>query len=205
MANQKRFPRPSVVFLDGDQAAAPGCSVLPGNDAPERVVFENLQSVDWPGVADRVGRSPSETIDALNAAMALSDHHDWVKFAGDRLTLGGDTLWQALASSWAKNCATQTQIQETEQIVRDVLGAMRSQGFPHRFAAAFLAISARFSGAKALARAHSTLLAKRLGSRVFFVVGCEIVNLARSDLRHHDGGPNHVCRSLLAFWSLGHV
>ena len=89
MASQGRFPRPSVVFLDGDQAAAPGCTILPGEDAPERVIFENLQSVNWPDVADRVGRSPSETIDALNTSMALSNHHDWIAFAGDRLTLGG--------------------------------------------------------------------------------------------------------------------
>jgi predicted ATPase len=34
-----RFPRPSIVFLDGDQPSAPGCEILPGQDAPERVVF----------------------------------------------------------------------------------------------------------------------------------------------------------------------
>jgi hypothetical protein len=36
MAHQKRFPRPSVVFLDGDQSAAEGCQILPGEEAPER-------------------------------------------------------------------------------------------------------------------------------------------------------------------------
>jgi AAA ATPase domain len=107
MANQNRFPRKSLVFLDGDQEAAPGCIVLPGDDAPERVVFEGLQVAGWPGVAPRIGRSPAETIDALNAAMALANHHDWVKSAADRLTLGGEILWQALASAWATQCARQ--------------------------------------------------------------------------------------------------
>src|ERR1022692_819301 len=40
MAQAKRFPRPTQVYLDGDQPPMPGCVRLPGDDAPERVVFE---------------------------------------------------------------------------------------------------------------------------------------------------------------------
>lgn len=123
MASQKRFPRPSLVFIDGDQEAAAGCIVLPGGDAPERVVFEGLKAHGWPDVAIRIGRGPAETIDALNAAMSLSNHHDWIKSCGDRLTLGGDILWQALASSWAKNSATQAELETIVQPVRDALDA----------------------------------------------------------------------------------
>lgn len=123
MASQKRFPRPSLVFLDGDQEVAPGCIVLPGNDAPERVVFEGLQSKGWPDVAARIGRGTAETIDALNAAMALANHHDWITSCGDRLTIGGDILWQALASSWAKNCAAAPELDSVAQPVRDALDA----------------------------------------------------------------------------------
>ena len=123
MASQQRFPRPSLVFLDGDQAAAPGCIVLPGEDAPERVVYEGLQAQNWPGVAERIGRGAAETIDALNNAMALANHHDWVQFSGDRLTLGSDILWQALTSSWSSNCASQEQLQSIAQPVRDALDA----------------------------------------------------------------------------------
>ena len=123
MASQNRFPRPSLVFLDGDQAPASGCIVLPGEDAPERVVYDGLQMAGWPSVAERIGRSPAETIDALNGAMTLSNHHDWVKFSADRLTLGGDILWQALASSWAFNVATRDQIELISQPVRDALAS----------------------------------------------------------------------------------
>lgn len=123
MANQQRFPRPSLVFLDGDQANAPGCIVLPGDDAPERVVYGGLQAAGWPGVAERVGRGPSETIDALNGAMALGNHHDWIKFSADRLTLGGEILWQALSSSWAAGCATNEERLSIAQPVRDALDA----------------------------------------------------------------------------------
>jgi hypothetical protein len=123
MGSQKRFPRPSLVFLDGDQEAAAGCILLPGDDAPERVVFESLKSHGWPDIAARIGRGASETIDALNAAMALANHHDWVKSCGDRLTLGGDILWQVMASSWASNCATTAQLETVVQPVSDALNA----------------------------------------------------------------------------------
>jgi predicted ATPase len=121
MASQKRFPRPSLVFLDGDQAAAPGCVILPGEDAPERVVYEGLQLAGWPGVAERIGRGSAETIDALNGAMALANHHDWVKFSGDRLAVGGDILWQALASCWTVSCASPDQLSGVAQPIADAL------------------------------------------------------------------------------------
>ncbi len=121
MASQNRFPRPSLVYLDGDQAGAPGCSILPGDDAPERVVYDGLSGAGWPGVAERIGRGPAETIDALNGAMALANHHDWVKFSGDRLAVGGEILWQALASCWAISCATQEELQSVSQPISDAL------------------------------------------------------------------------------------
>jgi hypothetical protein len=73
--------------------------LLPREDAPERIVFDSLQARGWPDVAERIGRGPAETIDALNASMTLANHDDSVQQAGNRLTVGGDILWQALASS----------------------------------------------------------------------------------------------------------
>jgi len=43
MVESNRFPRPSLVFLDGDRGFSPGCLQLPGPDAPERVAFEALR------------------------------------------------------------------------------------------------------------------------------------------------------------------
>lgn len=68
------------------------------------------------------GRRPAEAIDALNAAMALENHHDWVKAAADRLTLGGDILWQVLATCWVNRCATPPQL---ETVVQPVAGRQR--------------------------------------------------------------------------------
>jgi hypothetical protein len=104
MVSNKKWPRPTCVFLDGDQPPAVGCTNLPGGDAPERVVFADLQTKEWMGVAERVGRSHSKLVDACNRAMALDDHHEWIRTAADELVLGGQNLWQALCAVWAAKC-----------------------------------------------------------------------------------------------------
>jgi hypothetical protein len=103
MVVSKRFPRPTCVFLDGDNAAAPGCVLLPGNDAPERVVFEALKMRKWGDLWGRVGRDIAWISDACNTAMTLGDHHDWVRSAASSLLCGGDILWQAMCAEWAKS------------------------------------------------------------------------------------------------------
>jgi hypothetical protein len=101
---QQRFPRPTLVFLDGDQEAAPGCLILPGEDAPERFIFEELNAINWPDIAQNIGRSHSELVDHCQMVMTLQDHHDWVKHVADGIIYGGVDLWRAICRSWVKNC-----------------------------------------------------------------------------------------------------
>jgi predicted ATPase len=117
MVADNRFPRPSLVFLDADQEPARGCIILPGDDAPERVLFENLKRAGWPSIAQRIARPHGEVVDALEAAMTGSDHHDWVNQAAERLFLGGNTLWRAMASAWASACLEK---HEAEKIVEKI-------------------------------------------------------------------------------------
>ncbi len=112
-----RFPRPTCVFLDGDNDAAPGCIVLPGMDAPERVVFNDLRQNRWGNLWTRVGRDVSDVTDACENSMLLGDHHDWVRYAANRLLLGGETLWQAMCAEWAAN-----KPQEDVQYICDAIG-----------------------------------------------------------------------------------
>lgn len=107
MAIHDRFPRPTCVFLDGDQTASEGCSLLPGDDAPERVVFDALKELGWDGVAVRVGRPHASVVDSCERAMTSDDHHDWVTLAANDLTLGGENLWQALCAVWATRCISE--------------------------------------------------------------------------------------------------
>ena len=79
MVIHKRFPRPSLVFLDGDQSSHPGCILLPGNDAPERVLFEGLKNVNWGNMHLRLGRHYADIADACAQAMTMENHHDWVR------------------------------------------------------------------------------------------------------------------------------
>jgi predicted ATPase len=117
-----KFPRPSMVFLDGDQSGSEGCHLLPGGDAPERVVFEGLLTKDWHDVASRLSRSASDVIDTCCAAMTLANHHDWVRYAGDRLVVGGEVLWQILSSEWAKQCLRQPDGKAIVDTIRNTLG-----------------------------------------------------------------------------------
>ena len=103
MVAANRFPRPTVVFLDGDNDSAPGCVLLPGGDAPERVVFSALRGhrPPWGTLWTRIGRDLASVADACERAMLLGDHHDWVRFAANQLQLGGQTLWQAMCAEYA--------------------------------------------------------------------------------------------------------
>lgn len=121
MVAQDRFPRPSYVFLDGDQSEAPGCALLPGGDAPERVVFADLQSYSWGKLRDRIGRPYAEVADACIKAMALTDSHDWVNAAASKLTLPGETLWQAMCAEWATTCLDSETAKPLIQIISDLL------------------------------------------------------------------------------------
>jgi predicted ATPase len=96
MNEQKRWPRPTCVFLDADVEDAPGCHKLPGDGAPEVEVFSASQQDRIAAVATRTGRPFSDVADAISQAMVLDDHHEWVRFAASKLLLSSDTLWQAV-------------------------------------------------------------------------------------------------------------
>lgn len=122
MVSGSKFPRPSRVYLDGDQAAAPGCITL-GDDAPERIVFEALKASNWTGIAERVGRQFAVVADVCSRAMARSDHHEWVDDAATTLVLRGDYLWQAMCAEWAKNLPSQEAmalVQPVEDALLDI-------------------------------------------------------------------------------------
>ncbi len=130
MVANKRFPRPSCVFLDGDGGRAPGCINLPGDDAPEIVVFEALKTLspqNWANAAYRTARDYSQFADACSRAMTLGNHHDWVSDAASKLVLRGDVVWQVLCAEWAKECLDK---QEADKIVRAVEAVLAGFSVP---------------------------------------------------------------------------
>jgi predicted ATPase len=130
MKYQNRFDRPTFVFLDGDQGPSDGCIILPGEDAPERIVFEKLQIQRWFQVAVRINRTFTEVDDACTQAMYLPDHHDWIKFAANKLYIGTDTLWQAMCSEWASKCLDDKEALLITQPIEDALNKVLANFTP---------------------------------------------------------------------------
>jgi predicted ATPase len=121
MGMQNRFPRPSFVFLDGDQGSMPGCINLPGEEPPERVVFEALREVNWLNLAPRIKRGFSEVVDACSQAMMLPEHHEWIRYAANKLVIGSEMLWQVMCSEWATTCVEGEDVKHIVQPIEDAL------------------------------------------------------------------------------------
>jgi hypothetical protein len=100
LADRNRLPRPTLVVLDGDQPASDGCVVLPGGEAPERVVFNDLNTLTWPDVAARLSRGHADLVDSARRAMTDGDHHVWLRSVGNDILLGTDELWRAMITVW---------------------------------------------------------------------------------------------------------
>ena len=98
MVAERRFKRPTCVYVDGDQEARKGCHVLPGDEAPERVIFEGLKTRSWEDLATRLARDFSSVADACSQAMTYDDHHEWVRLVATkrariwRYSLAADVL-----------------------------------------------------------------------------------------------------------------
>lgn len=121
MVAADRFRRPTCVFLDGDNDTAEGCLLLPGGDAPERVVFGTLRQKNWGNLWSRIGRDVSSVADACDKAMLLNDHHDWLQTAANQLYCGTDGLWQAMCAEWAQGLHP-TDLKEVVDRIDEALG-----------------------------------------------------------------------------------
>lgn len=130
MVTGRRFLRPTCVFLDGDRGPAPGCLNLPGEDAPERVVFEALSDAKWLRVHERTGRDYTEVVDACSRVMLSHEHHAWITEAASRLFLGSDTLWQAMCAEWANHCVADEEAKALVQAIEDTIEDYSSHGPP---------------------------------------------------------------------------
>lgn len=119
-----RFSRATCVFLDGDQSETRGCLLLPGEDAPERVVFNALRSATWSGIAERTGRNYSDVVDNCTAAMTMTDHHLWPRQAASKLVLGTNVLWQAMTAQWVATCLPAEEARRIAQVVEDAINGV---------------------------------------------------------------------------------
>ena len=110
---EKRLPRPTAVFLDGEQDKTRGCALLPGGDRPERVVFSRLKELNWGALPERIGRDYSDVADACQKAMTVPNHHEWVRASANQLRYPSDSLWLSMCAEWVKA--------SSEEDVKDVI------------------------------------------------------------------------------------
>ena len=101
MVAANRFTRPTAVLLDGDQDPAPGCSILPGTNAPEKFILPKVIENNFFEIADRLGRPYADVSAAINRAVANADHHTWLNSISNDIRVPADTIWQTIVSEWA--------------------------------------------------------------------------------------------------------
>ncbi len=121
MVKNQRFKRPTLVFLDGDQPVSEGCILLPGGDAPERIVFKALKSKQWSLLDSKTSRDFAQLADACDKAMTAENHHEWVDSAATKVVLSGDSLWQAMCAEWAANCLDEADAEKIIAPIREAL------------------------------------------------------------------------------------
>jgi predicted ATPase len=105
IASAGKLARAGLCVVDADQEAGADYLVLPGNQAPEREVFNSLEDDHWIAVAERLGRSAGELLDARDRAMQIPDHHAWSGEVARQLggTMRPTKVWEAVADVWVRD------------------------------------------------------------------------------------------------------
>jgi len=101
-----KLPYKSLAFLDGDQPVQPGCILFPGTTAPERMIYADLKTRNWPGIPARFGIGAGDLLAYLEDAMLNPDHHLWNAQVGNRVHKSKISVWEILVEEWVKTCLT---------------------------------------------------------------------------------------------------
>ena len=104
LASENKLPNRGIGVLDGDQDATVGCALLPGGDAPERVVFLGLRDKNWGQLHERFGIGAGDLHTYLEDTILNPDFHRWPALVGDRILKSGTSVWETVATEWCRNC-----------------------------------------------------------------------------------------------------
>jgi len=108
LASQNKLPYHSIAFIDSDYPESPGCIKLPGNAAPEKVVYQDLKNNNWAGLPDRFGIGAGILFTVLEDAMRDPDHHKWNTLVGNQVIKSSSSVWETLVTHWARTCLLPT-------------------------------------------------------------------------------------------------
>jgi len=121
LAVADRLEQKGLGVLDADMEEAGGCILLPGSDAPERVVFEGLRDHSWPNVSERFGIGAGDLLTYLEDAMLDGDHHKWPSLVGDRVIKSATSVWEIMATEWCRECLDDQERERITSKVREIL------------------------------------------------------------------------------------
>lgn len=107
LAYDNKLPQPGLGILDGDQQESQGCVKLPGNDAPERVVFLGLRQHNWGMLHERFGIGAGDLHTYLEDALLNSNFHRWPSLVGDRILKSATSVWETMATEWCRQCLSE--------------------------------------------------------------------------------------------------
>lgn len=121
LAHAGKLPHKSLSVLDGDVPVSDGCVQLPGDVAPERVVFQGLREAGWPNLDARFGVGAGDLFGYLEDAMLTPDHHKWPSLVGDRVLKSSQSVWEVLATEWCRSCLQEPQRNNIFEAIQHLL------------------------------------------------------------------------------------
>lgn len=120
--NHKRMlPQAGIGVLDGDMQPHNGCIIIPGGDAPEKVVYKELKQNNWENLDNRFGIGAGTLFDILDEAILLPDHHDWNSYVGDKVKKSKSNVWNILVEEYVKQYINDIEGQFFFNSIRDIL------------------------------------------------------------------------------------
>ncbi len=105
LAMDGKLPYKSISIVDGDKRTeCPSCLSLPGDKAPEKMVFEDLKTLNWNKLDERFGIGAGSLFQYLDEAIVLPDHHQWASYVGDKVKKAKNAVWSIMVEEWCKQC-----------------------------------------------------------------------------------------------------
>ncbi len=128
LSSSNQLPMPGLGVLDGDIEESEGCINLPGEIAPEIMLFNSLKDKDWPNLDARFGIGAGTLFTILEDAMLVPDHHKWPEIVGDKIRMGKKNVWQVLVKEWVTECLDQKVGGRLVDIIQEKLESTEVKG-----------------------------------------------------------------------------
>ena len=100
-----KMPCPGFGIVDGDKSKeCSNCLSFPGEMAPEKMVFQEMQEKGWNRLDERMGIGAGSLFSYLDDTILQPDHHKWTTYLGDRIKKSKDVVWTIMVEEWCKQC-----------------------------------------------------------------------------------------------------